>query len=101
MFGDTARGLTIALLAVLLAVLPGVPNAPIAPMSVLIGIGLSLQALLLAARWFVRRQERAHGIDGSWLPTVNHVAALLLDGLTVLLVAIALFQGTMGRLAAI
>ncbi|HWT16464.1 MAG TPA: hypothetical protein VN581_11820 [Patescibacteria group bacterium] len=97
MFGDTARGLTIALLAVLLAVLPGVPNAPIAPMPLLLGVGLTLQLGLSGLRWWVRRQERAHGIDGAWSPTMVHIGTLLTDGLTVLLVAIAVFQGMLDR----
>lgn len=101
MIGDSFRGLIIALLAVLLTVVPGMPNAPVAPTPVLIGIGLTLQCLLLGVRWFVRRQERIHGVDGAWLPTVQQVGALVADGLTVLLVAIALFQGMLDRATAI
>lgn len=101
MIGDGIRGAIIALLAVSLAFVPGVPNAPVAPTPVLIGIGLSLQCLLLAVRWFVRRQERIHGVDGAWLPTVQQVGTLVADGLTVLLVAIALFQGMLDRATAI
>lgn len=91
--GDRLRGLIIALLALLLAFLPGMPSAPIAPTWLLIGAGLALQLGLFVLRRFVQQQERAHGIAGAWSPTVVHVGALLADGLTVLLVAIAMFQG--------
>ena len=101
MIGDSLRGLVIAVLAVLLAVVPGVPNAPVAPMPLLLGAGLALQLGLFALRRFVLAQERAHGVDGAWSPTVNQVGALLADGLTVLLVAIALFQGMLARVGAV
>lgn len=101
MITDTLRGVVIALLCLLLALVPGVPNAPLASTPLLLGIGLALQLAMLALRRFVHHQERAHGVEGSWLPTVNHVAALLVDGLTVLLVAIALLQGRFAVMSAI
>lgn len=101
MIGDALRGLVIAALALLLAFLPGVPNAPVAPAPVLIGVGLALQLALLALRWFVRWQEQAHGVDGAWSPSVVHLGALLGDGLTVLLVALAMFQGMINMTGAV
>jgi len=94
---DALRGFVIAALALVLAFLPGVPNAPIAPTWLLIGAGLALQTGLFVLRRVVRQQEQSHGVDGAWLPTLNHVGALLGDGLTVLLVAIAVFQGMLVR----
>jgi hypothetical protein len=101
MIGDRFRGLVIGLLALVLALLPGLPNAPIAPTWMLVGTGLVLQLGLFALRRWVRWQERVQGIDGAWLPTLNQVGALLVDGLTVLLVAIAVLQGAIGRVGAI
>ena len=97
MIGDRFRGLVIGLLALLPALLPGLPNAPIAPVWMLVGAGLALQLGLFALRRSVQRQERAQGVDGAWLPTLNHVGALVADGLTVLLVAVAVFQGMLIR----
>ena len=97
MIGDRFRGLVITLLSVTLAFLPGMPNAPIAPTGLLLGAGLALQLGLLVLRRWVQRQERAHGTVGAWSPTVVHLGALLGDGLTVLLVAIAVFQGMLIR----
>ena len=97
MFGDSVRGFVIAVLALVVALLPGVPNAPVAPTWLLIGAGLILQLGLFALRRSVQRQERAHGMDGHWLPTLNHLGGLLGDGLTVLLVAIAVFQSMLAR----
>jgi hypothetical protein len=97
MIGDRFRGLVIGLLALVLALLPDLPHAPIAPTWMLIGAGLAVQLGLFALRRWVQRQERAQGIDGAWLPTLNHLGALLADGLTVLLVAIAVFQGMLVR----
>lgn len=97
MIGDRFRGLVIGLLALGLALLPGLPNAPIAPPWILVGAGLALQLGLFALRRQVQRQEQAQGVEGAWLPTLNHVGALLGDGLTVLLVAVAVFQGMLVR----
>lgn len=97
MIGDRFRGLVIGLLALGLALLPGLPHAPIAPTWMLIGGGLAVQLGLFTLRRRVQRQERAQGIDGAWLPTLNHLGALLADGLTVLLVAVAVFQGMLVR----
>lgn len=97
MIGDRFRGLVIGLLALVLALLPDLPKAPIAPTWMLIGAGLAVQLGLFGLRRRVQRQERAQGIDGAWLPTLNHLGALLADGLTVLLVAIAVFQGMLVR----
>jgi uncharacterized MnhB-related membrane protein len=101
MIADAWRGLVIGALALLLAWLPNVPNAPVASTPVLIGAGLALQLALIAVRRFVRRQESTHGVAGSWSPTMIHVGALLGDGLTVLLVAMAVFQGMLERMTTI
>ena len=97
---DAARGAIIALIALLLAWLPQLPNAPIASPSLLLGLGLALQVLGLAARFALRWLERNRGLDGL-LPVAAHVGAIARDGLTVLLVAVALFQGISARIAAV
>lgn len=97
---DAARGAIIALIALLLARLPQVPNAPIASPTLLLILGLALQVLGLAARFALRWLERNRDLDGL-LPVAAHVGAIARDGLTVLLVALALFQGITARIAAV
>ncbi len=97
---DALRGAIIALIALLLAWLPQVPNAPIASPTSLLGLGLALQACGLAARFALRWLERNRGLD-DLLPIAAHVGAIARDGLTVLLVALALFQGIAARIAAV
>jgi hypothetical protein len=98
---DLVRGAIIAALSLLLLWMPEVPSAPLASPGVLLGIGLGVQLLLFASRWFARRYEGANGPDGALSPLVQHVGTVVADGLTVLLVAAALFQGISQRLHAL
>jgi hypothetical protein len=63
----------------------------------MIAVGLGLQLLMLAVKWFVARCERDRGMAGTLSPTTLSptavaVVQLLIDGVTVLLFAIATFR---------
>jgi len=61
----------------------------------LVVAGLLIQAAALLLKYFVRRYERAHGIEGL-LPTAQAVFDLIVDGISVLLFAVATFRGIAG-----
>lgn len=58
----------------------------------MIAIGLVLQLLMLAAKWLVQRYERKHRMHGMLTPEVVAIMRLLIDGVTVLLFAVATFR---------
>jgi hypothetical protein len=55
--------------------------------------GIALQVLFLLVRGLVSRYERAHGLEGQIAPTALYIFELLVDGVTVLLFALATLQG--------
>jgi hypothetical protein len=63
-----------------------------ASMLPLIGFGLLLQLLVLMLRKRVERYERQHGLENQIAPLVMYVVEILLDGVTVLLFALATFS---------
>lgn len=71
---------------------PGVPRAAGGGLPATILLGIGLQGAGLAARWAVRRYERAHDAEGVVSPMATYVIELLLDGVTVALFAIGTFR---------
>lgn len=62
----------------------------------LILIGFGLQAVRWVVLRVVARYERAHELDGALSPTVMYGIDLVIDGVTVLLFAVATFRGITG-----
>ena len=62
----------------------------------LILIGLGVQLVRSAVMWAVGRYEKAHDIEGALSPTVMYGVDLVIDGVTVLLFAVATFQSISG-----
>jgi hypothetical protein len=58
----------------------------------MIAVGLGLQLLMLTVKWIVTRYERDRGMEGMLSPSAVAVVQLLIDGVTVLLFAIATFR---------
>lgn len=56
-------------------------------------IGLGLQGLLLLVSWLVKRYERSRGLEGQLMPLALYIFELAVDGVTVLLFALATFRG--------
>ena len=56
-------------------------------------VGIGLQLLVLVVRWLVAGRNRAAGSEGSIAPVAVYVLELLVDGVTVLLFALATFRG--------
>ena len=92
------RGALIALLAFGIGFLPDVQaGAGLSP-TTLIAIGIAIQLAIVAARWWARRLEHAHGLAGGFVPVVLQVGTLIADGVTVLLCALAVFDAQLARL---
>ena len=62
----------------------------------LIVIGLGVQFVRWAVLWAIGRYEKAHDIEGALSPTVMYGVDLVIDGVTVLLFAVATFQSISG-----
>ena len=62
----------------------------------LIVLGLVVQAVRWAVLWAVGRYEKAHDLEGALSPTVMYGVDLVIDGITVLLFAVATFQSISG-----
>lgn len=98
---DAARGAIITVIAGVVgyfalapAPKPGQGELSISPtgLSMLL-IGITLQLAILFGRPLIARFERARGLEGQVSPIAFHVFQLLADGLTVLLLALAVFGG--------
>lgn len=59
----------------------------------LILIGLGVQVLRWAVMRAVARYEKTHDVEGVFSPTVMQGVDLVIDGVTVLLIAVATFRG--------
>lgn len=68
-------------------------ESALAALARLFAIGLGLQGLLLLVRWLVTRYERRRGLEGQLMPLALYTFELLVDGVTVLLFALATFRG--------
>ena len=62
----------------------------------LILIGLGVQLVRWAVMWAVGRYEKANDLEGALSPTVMYGLDLVIDGVTVLLFAVATFQSISG-----
>jgi hypothetical protein len=58
----------------------------------MIALGLVLQVAAWTVKWLAARYEREHGMTGMLSPTAVSTAQLIIDGVTVLLFAIATFR---------
>ena len=58
----------------------------------MIAIGLALQLFMLLVKWWVGRYERTYGMQGMLKPAAVELVQLLIDGVTVLLFAVATFR---------
>ncbi len=67
----------------------------------LILIGLGVQALRWVVKWAVTHYEKAHDVEGAFSPAVMYGVDLAIDGVTVLLFAVATFRGISGVAASI
>jgi hypothetical protein len=67
----------------------------------LILIGLGVQALRWVVMWAVARYEKSHDIEGALSPTVMYGVDLVIDGVTVLLFAVATFRSISGVAAGV
>ena len=67
----------------------------------LILIGLGIQAVRWAVMRAVARYEKAHDAEGALSPTVMYGVDLVIDGVTVLLFAVATFRGISGVAASV
>jgi hypothetical protein len=56
-------------------------------------LGVLLQIAAWVAKWLATRYERAHGMRGMLTPSVVGIAQVIIDGVTVLLFAVATFRG--------
>lgn len=62
----------------------------------LILIGLGVQALRWVVMRAVARYEKTHDVEGALSPTVMYGVDLVIDGVSVLLFAVATFRGISG-----
>ena len=67
----------------------------------LILIGLSVQAVRWVVMQAVARYEKTHDVEGVFSPTVMYGVDLVIDGVTVLLFAVATLRGISGVAASI
>jgi len=67
----------------------------------LILIGLCVQVLRWAVMRAVARYEKAHDVEGALSPTLMYGVDLVIDGVTVLLFAVATFRSITGIAASI
>lgn len=99
-----ADGVRAALLGLLAAVVMGLPgvaeSAPLSP-AMLIALGFGSQGLMWVMRYLAQRVEQQQGLEGALLPIATRVGSLLADGLSVLLVALAVWRGLMAPLQSI
>jgi hypothetical protein len=58
----------------------------------LIACGVGVQLTAWIAKWLTARYEREHGMSGMLTPAVASVVQLIIDGVTVMLFAIATFR---------
>jgi hypothetical protein len=58
----------------------------------LIAVGVGVQLAAWIAKWLAARYEREHGMSGLLTPAVASVVQLIIDGVTVMLFAIATFR---------
>jgi hypothetical protein len=58
----------------------------------LIAVGIGVQLAAWIAKWFAARYEREHGMSGMLTPVVASIVQLIIDGVTVMLFAIATFR---------
>ncbi len=72
--------------------LPTEEDSPVRGMLVAFGIGVALQVLALLVRAWLKRYERAHGMEGALYPQAAALFALLADAVTVLLFAVTTFK---------
>jgi len=97
---DAVRGVLIAVVSAVTGYVaihpPGENEAgfSLSPRSLaMIAIGIALQLGVIGGNWLARRYERAHGIEGQLAPMARYILQLLADGVSVLLVALAVFGG--------
>jgi hypothetical protein len=67
----------------------------------LILIGLCVQAVRWVVMHAVARYEKTHDVEGAFSPTVMYGVDLVIDGVTVLLFAVATLRGISGVAASI
>jgi hypothetical protein len=67
----------------------------------LILVGLGVQALRWVVMQVVARYEKAQGVEGALSPTVMYGIDLVIDGVTVLLFAVATFRSISGVAASV
>jgi hypothetical protein len=99
-WADRIRSLMITALAIFVGTLPHAQHGAWSPRT-LIGIGIAVQLLLLAARFYARRLEQQNDMPGAFTPTVMQVATKFTDGVTVLMCALAFYGGLFSSYAQI